>query len=77
MKQVIFINDQNKQDEKPVEFTHVLSSLSGWQRGVYCPSDYKKVVYLGKCSHDGDMFNVYNDKDQIIIFKGHLNSGKY
>jgi len=77
MKQVIFINEQNKQDEKPLEFTHRLTRLQGWANVLYYPSDYEKVVYLGKCSYDGDMFAAYAKNGEIIIYKGHLNSGKY
>jgi len=78
MKQVIMI--PSVEEVKPVEFTHVLLSGEGWKRvGNHYPNDKDntKVVYLGKCGVDGDMFAVYTDKNKIIIYKGHLNSGKY
>ena len=77
MKQVIFINEPNEQEEKPVEFTHYLTRLQGWMKAESYPSAYEKVVYLGRCNYDGDMFAAYYVGGEIIIFKGHLNSGKY
>jgi len=81
MKKVIFIDEQKKEKSKPVEFTHKLYFDDGWNQTEMNPDDYTKVVYLGKCNVNGDMFSAYKDTDsyagQIRIFKGHLNSGTY
>lgn len=77
MKEVIRIQDEPKKDEKPIEFTHVLSDTKGWRKDNVNPNDYDKTVYLGRCATDGDMFAAYYSGGTIIIFKGHLNSGKY
>ena len=77
MKQVIIIQEEPIQEEKPVEFTHRLSETKGWEKATYQPSDYDKTVYLGSCAEDGDMFAAYYSSGTILIFKGHLNSGKY
>lgn len=73
MKEVIRID----KEEKPIEFTHVHTTGAGWGR-VRSPyiAGIEKVVYLGHCNIDGDMFACYSHGD-INIYKGHLNSGKY
>ena len=76
MKKVIYINEQVDKDDKPVEFTHRLCEERGWKKCTLEPIDYEKVVYLGKCKYDGDMFAAYS-VGHISIYKGHLNSGKY
>ncbi len=78
---VIFINDVKQEDEKPVEFTHSLDTEDGWEKHEsdmhYSPQECEKVFYLGRCASDGDMFSATLDNGDILIFKGHLNSGKY
>ena len=65
--------------EQLIELTH--RKTHGWvgiQKSVsnrYLNSA-TKVVYLGRCDEDGDMFAVYA-YGYIMVFKGHLNSGKY
>lgn len=76
MKSVIYIDKEEETKEKPVEFTECLDMIIGWRPSLVEPKDYDRIVYLGNCAADGDMFAVYNDK-YISIFKGHLNSGKY
>ena len=76
MKEVIRIEEQTKPNNVPVEFTHELFGEEGWEETTLEPRDVDKVVYLGKCSVDGDMFAGYIS-EAICIFKGHLNSGKY
>ena len=76
MKEVIYINEVKEKEEKPVEFTHFQDSFKGWQATSSKPEDYDKVIYLGKCRIDGDMFACYSFGN-INIHKGHLNSGKY
>lgn len=75
MAKVIYIDAPEKEDKKKVEFTHYLHSKNGWQESSCNPIDYSKVVYLGKCSIQGDMFVAYST--EITIYKGNLNSGEY
>ena len=75
MKEVIKI-DIPQATDRPVVFTHLLSD-EGWTDCNFQPSDYNKVVYLGKCLRDGDMFAAYTNGGHIDIYKGHLNSGRY
>jgi hypothetical protein len=71
------ITNQSERGEK-VKFTHVFEGENGWEEeNIYKPSDANKVVFLGECSVDGDMFAAYTNNNTILIFKGHLNSGKY
>lgn len=78
MKEVIRI-DQEEVNDKPVEFTGYLSDNMGWENydsDIHnSPQCFDKIIYLGRCSVDGDMFACCNDT--IMIYKGHLNSGKY
>jgi len=75
-KSAIFIEDKKQDDEKPIEFTHCLDDKDGWEKTTDTPSQYDKVIYLGNCERDGNMFCAYHGA-YIFIFKGHLNSGKY
>ena len=77
MKSVIHIPENNTENDKPVEFTHHQSSDMGWKSTNVIPKEFNKIVYLGKCSHDGHMFACYRNNGAILICKGHLNSGKY
>ena len=77
MKSVIYIEQKEEQEERPIEFTHRLSGSSGWIDMSFNKNDYKKIVYLGSCVIDGDMFACYTNIGGIITAKGHLNSGKY
>lgn len=77
MREVIRIDKEEKADEKPVVFKALLSASRGWEDVREFPFDYEKVVYLGKCKHDGDMFATFDSNGVIDIFKGYLNSGKY
>lgn len=84
IKEVIRIDavDKPKKELKPIKFTHLLSIEEGWrcveQKDKYHFGYIVKVVYLGRCSKDGDMFAVYYSHDGAInIFKGHLNDGVY
>jgi hypothetical protein len=82
-REVIYVQ-KLEQNEKPVEFTEIFDTGEGWvktkrkpQEFVKKPRDFKKIVYLGKCTVDGDMFACYTDTGCIAITKGYLNSGKY
>lgn len=80
MKQVIFVPQLEKEPtEKPIELTN--RKMNGWNSvSSHYEKQYlkqaTKVVYLGRCEQDGDMFALYINKF-IMIFKGKLNSGKY
>jgi hypothetical protein len=78
MRDVIRVQECTEKEPecKPIEFTHY-KGKDGWVR--CCSLHYKhynKIIYLGKCNQDGDMFAAYWS-DSISIYKGHLNSGKY
>lgn len=76
-KSVVFIDDKIKgEGEEPVVFTHYYAKLKKVARNDCSPNEYDKVIYLGRCSFDGDMFAAYGD-NIIDIFGGNLNSGKY
>ena len=76
-REVIRLDEPEKEEEKPVEFTHVFDSDVGFVESLVSDmSKFDKVVYLGTCNVDGDMFAAY-DKGSIVIYNGHLNSGKY
>jgi hypothetical protein len=77
MKEVIRIGEVVKESEKAVEFTHYQSGTNGWCETIAQPSKMNKVVFLGQCCYDGDMFAAYGISGTINIYKGHLNSGKY
>ncbi len=77
MKKVIFIEQPKEETKKPVEFTQMLSINSGWIKTGSKPKEHQRVVYLGNCKLDGDMFAAYHDGGCIEIYKGHLNSGEY
>lgn len=79
MKQVIRITEVEKPKKKlkPIEFTHHYEGGNGWCETFSKPNDYIKIVYLGKCKTDGDMFAAYQDSGDILITKGNLNDGVY
>jgi hypothetical protein len=77
MKEVIRIGEVVQESVKPVEFTHYQDSTVGWAVTGDTLNALNKIVFLGKCDTDGDMFAGYWDIGSITIYKGHLNSGKY
>jgi hypothetical protein len=77
MKEVIRIGEVVKEAVKPVELTHYQDSTEGWCITGADLNELNKIVFLGKCRHDGDLFAGYWDIGSITIYKGHLNSGKY
>jgi hypothetical protein len=78
MKEVIRIGEVVQESEKLVEFTHYQDINDGWCESSVDPHKLNKIVFLGKCSTDGDMFAGYGIGDgSIMIYKGHLNSGKH
>ena len=83
MRKVIDVSTDEKESGKPVEFTHFLYGKQGWVTSNAVFSLFNKIIYLGKDRDDGDLFAAYNGKDaayngkDILIYKGHLNSGTY
>jgi hypothetical protein len=77
MKEVIRIGEVVQESETPVEFTHYQIGTDGWCQAFNTPYELNKIVFLGKCDCDGDMFAGYTISGSIVIYKGHLNSGKY
>lgn len=76
MREVIKIQEQEIK-EKPIELLFYQDNKSGWTKTTVKPSDFYKIVYLGTCKIDGDMFACYSPRNTISVFKGNLNSGKY
>lgn len=77
MREVIRLDAAEMAQEKPVQLLYIANGLSGWEDlsdGFTIRFD--KLVYLGHCQYDGDMFAGYNGRE-IAIYKGHLNSGKF
>ena len=76
MRKAIIIGEEPKKGSKGIEFTKVLFSNSGWQDSRCEVYKFEKIVYLGKCNTDGDMFACYLE-GMITIRKGNLNDGTY
>lgn len=69
------IGQEPKEESKGVEFTHEFNT-DGYSTTSDVPTDFDKVVYLGRCNTDGDMFATYTN-GCIYLYKGHLNNGTY
>lgn len=68
--------DNITNEDKPIELTHALYG-SGWNTcEAEVDEEVNRLVYLGNCEVDGDMFVAYTD-ECIIVYKGHLNNGTY
>ena len=76
MRKAIIIGEEPKKESKDIEFTKILSIRSGWKDRCYEGYQFEKIVYLGKCDTDGDMFACYLE-GEITIHKGNLNDGTY
>ncbi|CAB4138559.1 hypothetical protein UFOVP331_119 [uncultured Caudovirales phage] len=63
-----YISLESKEIKKTV-FTAFLCGLRGWNPSSLTPEDFDKVVYLGKCCCDGDMFACYI-RGAINIYRG-------
>jgi hypothetical protein len=77
MREAIRING-NECNEKHINLTHCLQDNSEkWCEMTYNTSNYSKIVYLGIC--DGwDRFACYKGGgNDVSLWKGYLNSGKY
>lgn len=79
MKNAILIPQITEQNEQTIRLT--ARKTNGWMsmsehQSKKILSQAVKVVYLGDCDQDGDMFAIYKE-GFIEIYKGHLNNGKY
>ena len=63
-----FIN-LSKEESKKTVFTDYLDPKDGWYPTESKSNEFKKVVYLGNCKSDGDMFVCYFE-EYINIYKG-------
>jgi hypothetical protein len=68
-----------KKSLKLIEFTHFYTKngLAEWIDKGDLNEESPKIVYLGKCTTDGDMFAVYRHDGDIDIWIGKLNDGVY
>lgn len=75
---VIYLDDRLNSEEKPIQFTHFLIGEK-WREASDKPEVYHRVIYAGKNNSNGDIFICIPEEgdEDIMIFKGHLNSGKY
>lgn len=68
-----FINADNiataRKERKETVFNHVLTG-NGWKETDATVKEYKKIIYLGRCKNDGDMFACYYHLGTIVIFRG-------
>jgi len=68
MTKYISLEPKEKRNKKTV-FTKYLCGIGGWIEGSLEPENFDKVVYLGNCDADGDMFACYV-RGVINIYKG-------
>lgn len=65
-------NPSKKEEGKKTELTHIKGE-NGWRKFNHSQFPITRVVYLGNCCYDGDMFAIYYNN--IISFcKGNLNN---
>lgn len=81
MRKVIAIPNEEEQSKKVAHLKLTHRKKNGWVKiSQNQETKYKqgcdKIVHLGFCEQDGDMFAVYFS-GYIMIFKGELNSGVY
>ena len=63
--------DKDTQEKKETFFTHWLTKTGEWSEYRCMIKDIDKIVYLGKCSIDGDLFAGYhNSTETITMYKG-------
>lgn len=82
MKKVILIPTENQKcNQNPIRL-RCRKQSGGWRSLSKSEEQRylaraKKIVYLGFCRQDGDMFSLHTCDNYIMIFKGELNSGCY
>lgn len=74
MTQFVTLLDTEKKEIKLTKFTHICTFNKGWEEVIdnneCSPSKYIKIIYLGNCKTDGDMFACYDKDGFIEIYKG-------
>lgn len=65
-----YVSLESKKEVKKTVFTHYLNIISGWLETQSPSQDYERIVYLGECKADGDMFAAYGHTGSIHIYKG-------
>ena len=63
-----YISLESKEIKKTILTTCLCGS--GWIILPIEPEKFDKIVYLGKCGFDGDMFACYRKDNTIHIYKG-------
>jgi hypothetical protein len=76
LREAIKIPEQDCNYENTIKLTHWMVD-GGWSDYPLHPNTFRKIVFLGTCVKDGDLFACYWDQGEINFFKGFLNSGKY
>jgi hypothetical protein len=66
-------NPFKKEQGIKTELTHI-KGCDGWRTFSQSQLPIQRVVYLGKCSEDGDTFAIFYN-GMISFCKGHLNNG--
>lgn len=69
MKKFIDVSGKAKKEKKQTVFKQAMTN-AGWDKSNLNPEDYEKVLYLGRCALDGDMFAATDSDSCIDIFKG-------
>ena len=69
MTKYISLETKEQKEIKKTVFTAYLCGGNGWTPSLLSPENFDKVVYLGNCSADDDMFACYT-RDTINIYRG-------
>jgi hypothetical protein len=69
MTKYINLEEKEQKEHKKTIFTAYLGDNDKWKPSGLTPEYFDKVVYLGNCNVDGDMFACYI-RDVINIYKG-------
>ena len=69
MTKYISLESKEVKEIKKTIFTAYLCGIRGWIPSSLNPEDFDKVIYLGNCGADGDMFACYTS-DTINIYRG-------
>lgn len=68
MTKFLTVQENVQKEKKETVFTHVFED-TGWKPNESKVDSFEKVIYLGNCKYDGDLFACYLI-DIIEIFKG-------
>ena len=79
-RKAIIIGEEPQKKSRDIEFTHFQKADKGWFKVSSLEMSLvkiDKIIYLGCCPADGDMFALYQVHGHISILKGYLNDGTY